>query len=189
MYSQLVIFFWLILIGFWIVSALGYREGKSAGGLRSSGFRIGLLILVILLFRSQLSAPLTGFFARYSTFAFGPNGQLVGVILCGLGIAFAIWARIHIGRNWGMPMTLRKGQELVTSGPYEFVRHPIYTGILLALFGSALVYGLYWFILLALFDAYFIFSAKKEEKDMLKRFPKEYPGYMKRSKMLIPFVF
>ena len=61
----------------------------------------------------------------------------IGLVLFGAGLSFAVWARIHIGRNWGTPMSQKDDPELVTSGPYRLVRHPIYTGILLAGLGTA----------------------------------------------------
>jgi protein-S-isoprenylcysteine O-methyltransferase Ste14 len=60
----------------------------------------------------------------------------IGALVFACGIALAVWARLHLGRNWGMPMTQRAEPELVTSGPYRFVRHPIYTGLLTALLGT-----------------------------------------------------
>jgi len=63
----------------------------------------------------------------------------VGVALCALGIGLAIWARTYLGRNWGMPMSRKENPELVTSGPYAYVRHPIYTGLLIAMLGSVTV--------------------------------------------------
>ena len=115
--------------------------------------------------------------------------QWVGVASCVLGFGFAFWARASLGRNWGMPMSLRQGHELVTSGPYAFVRHPIYTGIMLAMIGSALVVSLLWVLAFPLYFAYFIFSARTEEKMMLAQFPDAYPSYRRRTKMLIPFLF
>ena len=80
------------------------------------------------------------------------------------GLALAVWARIYLGRNWGMPMSERAEPELVTSGPYRFVRHPIYSGILLAVLGSALCTTLFWLAALVLLGAYFIYSARVEER-------------------------
>jgi protein-S-isoprenylcysteine O-methyltransferase Ste14 len=60
----------------------------------------------------------------------------IGAVLFACGIALAVWARLHLGRNWGMPMTQRAEPELVTSGPYRFVRHPIYSGLLTAMLGD-----------------------------------------------------
>ena len=87
-----------------------------------------------------------------------------------------------------MPMTRKERPELVTSGPYAYVRHPIYTGILVAAFGSAIgtsAFGLVPFVLLGI---YFVYSARKEEKLMMAQFPEQYSQYMNRTKMLVPFV-
>ena len=64
---------------------------------------------------------------------------VIGTLVFACGIGLAVWARLHLGRNWGMPMTQRAEPELVTSGPYRFVRHPIYSGLLAAMLGTALV--------------------------------------------------
>jgi protein-S-isoprenylcysteine O-methyltransferase Ste14 len=114
--------------------------------------------------------------------------QAIGALLVGLGIAFAIAARIYIGRNWGMPMSRKENPELVTGGPYAFVRDPIYTGVLTALLGSVIGYGLVWLPILLLSVPYFIYSARREEALMCEQFPAQYPAYMQRTKMLLPFV-
>ena len=85
-------------------------------------------------------------------------------------------------------MTLREGHELVVGGPYAYARHPIYGGIILATFGSFVAVGALWLPLLALLCAYFLFSARAEEKHMSNLFPDAYPDYMRRTKMLIPFL-
>jgi protein-S-isoprenylcysteine O-methyltransferase Ste14 len=105
------------------------------------------------------------------------------------GLALAIWARIYLGRNWGMPMTQKEDPELVTSGPYSYIRHPIYTGILLAIVGSVIAGGDFWLVFLVITAPYFIYSAVMEERLMMKQFPKVYPSYKSKTKMLIPFVF
>jgi protein-S-isoprenylcysteine O-methyltransferase Ste14 len=106
-----------------------------------------------------------------------------------LGLGLAVWARVYIGRNWGTPMSRKQDPELVTSGPYRMVRHPIYSGIILASIGTAVAISLYWLIVAALFGAYFIYSALQEERFMAEQFPNTYPEYKRSTKMLIPFVF
>lgn len=69
--------------------------------------------------------------------------RLAGVIVCAAGVAFAVWARHHLGRNWSSAVTLKVDHELVRKGPYTFVRHPMYVGITSALLGTALVNGHY----------------------------------------------
>jgi protein-S-isoprenylcysteine O-methyltransferase Ste14 len=117
-----------------------------------------------------------------------PFVQALGAIVFVSGLALAVWARVYLGRNWGMPMTEKQEPELVTSGPYRLVRHPIYSGILLGLVGTALATNLYWLIAVVILGAYFIHSAKVEEGIMASSFPAAYSGYRARTKMLIPFV-
>jgi protein-S-isoprenylcysteine O-methyltransferase Ste14 len=82
----------------------------------------------------------------------------VGLVLFAVGLGFAIWARMHIGRNWGTPMTQKDEPELVTSGPYHLVRHPIYSGILVAGVGTAVALSWLWLIAVALAGVYFVYT-------------------------------
>ena len=111
-----------------------------------------------------------------------------GAVLFACGIALAVWARLHLGRNWGMPMTQRAEPELITSGPYRYVRHPIYTGLLTAMAGTALVDNLLGLIVVAVLTAYFYYSGTVEERNLTATFPTAYPEYKSRTKMLIPFL-
>ncbi len=83
-------------------------------------------------------------------------------------------------------MSLREGHELVMTGPYRFVRHPIYTGILSALLGSGLAAGPMWFLIFVLACPFLVFSAWTEERMMAQQFPDAYPDYKKRTGALIP---
>ena len=115
--------------------------------------------------------------------------SLLGAVICALGVGFAIWARVCIGENWGMPMTERESPELVTSGPYAYVRHPIYSGMLLALLGTMLAIDLRALIAWPIALLYFGLSAFKEERDLQRRFPEQYKSYMKHSKRLVPMLW
>jgi protein-S-isoprenylcysteine O-methyltransferase Ste14 len=112
----------------------------------------------------------------------------IGALLFASGIALAVWARLHLGRNWGMPMTQRAEPELVTSGPYRFVRHPIYSGLLTAMLGTTLVNNLLGLIVVAVLTGYFYYCGIVEERNLAATFPKAYPEYRSRTKMLIPFL-
>ncbi len=96
---------------------------------------------------------------------------------------------MHIGRNWGAPMSQKDDTELVTSGPYRLVRHPIYSGVLLAGVGTAVALNWAWLIAVGLAGVYFVYSATIEERNLTKRFPDTYPAYRCSTKMLVPFIF
>lgn len=184
---------WAAFVLCWLVLAQFNKKASRGTSWRTAwALRLAVIVgvLVLILPRRHGVAGLfvhTG--RRAMPFHAGITGQWVGVGLCLVGFGFAFWARVHIGRNWGMPMSLRQGHELVTSGPYAYVRHPIYTGIMLAMIGSALTVALLWLLLFVLYFAYFFISARTEEKMMLAQFPDAYPAYRRRTKMLIPFVF
>ena len=114
---------------------------------------------------------------------------LVAVILSVAGLAFCLWARVTLGGNWSGTVTLKEGHELIVRGPYAFVRHPIYTGLLAMCIATALVFGHLGGIIGAVL-VFFSFWIKlgEEEKVMLKQFPGQYAAYRQRVKRLIPFV-
>jgi protein-S-isoprenylcysteine O-methyltransferase Ste14 len=114
--------------------------------------------------------------------------EVIGAAVFGCGIALAIWARVHLGRNWGMPMSQKAEPELVTSGPYRFVRHPVYSGLLLGVLGTALATSLIGLIIVAILGVYFYYCASVEEKNLTATFPTAYPAYKASTKMLIPLV-
>jgi protein-S-isoprenylcysteine O-methyltransferase Ste14 len=105
------------------------------------------------------------------------------------GLAVAVWARVILGRNWSGVVTLKEGHELIEHGPYRFVRHPIYTGMLTMFFATALVQGhVAGFAGVVLLFASFWIKLGREEKLMLQQFPERYATYQDRAKRIIPFV-
>jgi len=132
---------------------------------------------------------LNNFSSIPQTFFQNPTTNFIGVLFCVLGIGFAVWARFHLGREWSSHPTVKEGHQLITSGPYAYVRHPIYTGILLAVLGSALATGIYWIIYFLIILIVFLRRVKIEEQLMTKMFPDQYPKYKARTKALIPFIW
>jgi protein-S-isoprenylcysteine O-methyltransferase Ste14 len=112
----------------------------------------------------------------------------IGAVLFVSGLALAVWARVYLGSNWGMPMTERAEPELVTSGPYRFVRHPIYSGLLLALVGTALATNVLGLAIAVILGAHFLYAATVEERNLTATFPTTYPAYREHTKKLIPFL-
>jgi protein-S-isoprenylcysteine O-methyltransferase Ste14 len=167
----------------WAVFAF-VRRGGGTRRYSSTGTALRLLLLLGLFVAIRYGDRLPPDLVRPASGALGA----VGAALCVAGLVFAIWARAALGRSWGMPMTVRDETELVVSGPYAYVRHPIYTGVSAMLIGTALVQPVGWLPAVVLI-AYFLFSAGREEADMQRQFPDVYPGYKHRTKKLVPFVF
>ncbi|HEY1889783.1 MAG TPA: isoprenylcysteine carboxylmethyltransferase family protein [Steroidobacteraceae bacterium] len=183
---------WAAFVLCWLILAQSNKKASTATPLWAGwGMRVAIIVGVLLMvsLRRHAVAIRLASISRSPPLHLGVAGQWAGVGLCLAGFAFAVWARIYLGRNWGMPMSLRQGHELVTSGPYAYVRHPIYAGIMLAMIGSALTESLGWMLVFVLYFAYFLFSARSEEKTMQAQFPDAYPTYRRRTKMLIPFLF
>ena len=160
-----------------MVSAAGVKRGSRP---RLAVVPRLVIIALVILFVSV--------FRGHRLSVHNPILHVVGLILFLSGLGLAVWARLYLGRNWGMPMTQKEEPELVTSGPYTLVRHPIYSGLLLAALGTSLTVSPYWLLALVVLGAYFIYSATVEEKIMTASFPTTYASYRTKTKMLIPFV-
>ena len=176
---------WVIFWVGWFAASAGVKRGQRGRGnwARFAGVRVVLILVVVLLVRLRM---LKGHGVGYVR---DPVLWGVGLAIWVLGLGLAVWARIYLGRNWGMPTSTKEDPELVTSGPYRTIRHPIYTGILLAMIGSAIAVSVWWLIAVALIGGYFIYSAFVEERNMTRLFPSAYPEYQQFTKMLIPFIF
>jgi len=186
-YNRLIVALWLIFMVYWAVMAVGAKRNLGARfWWRESGVRVGVIVLVVLALHLPAFTHAVRSVRAHAVSTSMLMG-LIGVMLCALGIALAIWARANLGRNWGMPMSRKEHPELVTSGPYAYVRHPIYTGMLIAMLGSAIGESPFWSIPLVVFGVYFVYSARHEETLMIEQFPEQYPAYRKRTKMLVPF--
>jgi len=168
---------WLVFWIYWIASAASSKESVSGGWrTRLTGVTaIGVFVIAAVLRDGRLAVH---------SLILGS----VGALLFAGGITLAVWARLNLGRNWGMPMTQRAEPELVTAGPYRFVRHPIYSGLLAAILGTALVNNLLGLIVVLLLIAYFYYCGTVEERNLTATFPATYPDYRRKTKMLIPFL-
>ncbi|MGH3267986.1 MAG: methyltransferase family protein [Trebonia sp.] len=175
-----IVIVWVVFWAYWLIAARGVKSGRSGGWNRFIGLRIALLVVVIFVVRSL---GLRGHKAGTDPVLAG-----VGLALFLLGLGLAVWARLYIGRNWGTPMSRKTEPELVTTGPYHRIRHPIYTGLILAMLGTALATTLYGLIVAAVLGGFFIYSAIREEAYLTEQFQDTYRAYKHSTKMLIPFV-
>jgi protein-S-isoprenylcysteine O-methyltransferase Ste14 len=171
---------WAVFWLYWITAALSMKRGRIPW---SRELRIRVVIVVAAVIAARLGA-FRGHHVNTDPWRAG-----IGLVLFAAGLLFAIWARLHLGRNWGTPMTQKDEPELVTSGPYRLVRHPIYSGILVAGIGTAVGLSWWWLGAFGLAGIYFIYSATVEERFMTERFPDSYPGYKRSTRMLVPFLF
>ena len=142
------------------------------------------LAAVLLAFRGQ---KLTWLHARFLPQTL--IGYWLGLLMVVLGLAFAVWARAYLGRNWSGTVTVKEDHELIRTGPYGIVRHPIYTGLLFAILGSAVAFG-EWRGLLAFgfLTLAFVFKLRREERFMSESFPNDYARYRAEVPVLIPFI-
>jgi protein-S-isoprenylcysteine O-methyltransferase Ste14 len=172
---------WVAFWAYWLIASAGAKPGRT-NWTRFAGIRVGVILLVLLLVRGRvLKGPA-------ATTTSNPWLLGIGLAVFLLGLALAIWARVYLGRNWGTPMSQKDDPELVTAGPYHRVRHPIYSGIILAMIGTTIAVSLYWLVAVVVIGAYFLYSAVVEERSMTRLFPDSYPEYKRSTKMLVPFV-
>lgn len=176
---------WIAIGILWLVSSLWTKPSTRV---QASGSRLLQILLAV-----------PGFFLVFGSFhpailnlrllPESPGIAYAGLVLTALGIAFAAWARLVLGRNWSGIVTTKQDHALVRRGPYAIVRHPIYSGGLLALFGTALsrdsLAGMAG--LAVVFIAWWT-KLRIEERFMFEHFGSEYTKYRQEVKALIPFV-
>jgi protein-S-isoprenylcysteine O-methyltransferase Ste14 len=184
-YRQLMLGLWFAWLLYWVIAALGAKTTQRRESLGSRLSHVVPLLIGVTLIAwprvpwDWLSLPVLPH--RPLTYA-------VGLTLVMLGLAFTVWARLHLGRNWSGTVTLKEGHELIRSGPYAYVRHPIYTGLLVALLGSAVACGeLRAMIGLSVVAGAFTRKLRIEERFMREIFPGQYPRYCAQVPALVPF--
>lgn len=178
---------WAAWASYWWLSSRDVKETVRREPLMSRMLHLGPMVLAALVLASP-GYGVPGLAARVVPWA--PWLFWLGAAVAGAGLAFAVWARRTIGRNWSAIVTLKQDHELVTSGPYALVRHPIYTGLLLAFLGWAVAVDR-WRGVMALAIVFLALLRKYriEERWMQERFGVAYDAYRARVKALVPFVF
>jgi protein-S-isoprenylcysteine O-methyltransferase Ste14 len=166
---------WLVLTAVWVAGALTGKKTVRREAVGERNFHIAGTALAFLL-----------------EFG-GPDGtrsevrHAIGFAVCVAGIALAIWARVLLGTNWSGLVTLKEGHELIRRGPYRFVRHPIYSGALLGLLGTAIWFGQAWcFAGLAVASFTWWKKSRIEERFLVDLFGDRYREYQREVRALIP---
>ncbi len=189
-YSFVVGGLWVAWAIYWFAAAAGAKANsrrESQWSRFSHGVPLSLAVLLIAWPARHAPA-----WAAWLTGSFIPPswaGYWIGVALLALGLGFSVWARRRLGRNWSGTVTVKQDHELVRAGPYRYVRHPIYTGILLGFVGSAIALGQWRGVIAVALCLYaFLRKISLEERWMDETFPGKYAAYRKEVKALIPFI-
>jgi protein-S-isoprenylcysteine O-methyltransferase Ste14 len=177
---------WLVFTLVWVVGARTSKRTTQLEPIRNRVVHGSILALAFLLvFKSSRLGWLD---ARFVPATEGT--RLCGLILTAIGLGFAIWARLTIGRNWSGFVTIKEDHQLIRQGPYRLVRHPIYFGILLAMLGTAIGYGRA-LCLIGVPIAFLAFwkKSRTEEQFMIAQFGTEYVQYQREVMGFIPGLF
>jgi protein-S-isoprenylcysteine O-methyltransferase Ste14 len=175
---------WMVFGLYWVVSAFKLKKTKRRESwTQRLGYMLPLLAAFYFLSRPEVRFGWLG--AR-----FVPNSPVVewlGVLLTAGGVGVAIWARWHLGTNWSGVVTLKEGHELIRSGPYRSIRHPIYTGILLALLGTAVALGeVRGLLAVAIVWISFYTKARREESFLAQEFGPGFAEHQRETGMFLP---
>jgi len=175
---------WIVFWAYWFVTAFLMRSSYKR--MQSSGSVLLLIILVVAIWSIVMElgpSPAMHFIPKNT------GTELAGLSITILGLAVAIWARVHLGRYWSARPGIKQDHQLIRTGPYRLVRNPIYTGLLIGYAGTAIFIGELWaFIIVILLFIAFLGKIRAEEKFLLEEFGDVYEEYRREVKSLIPFL-
>jgi protein-S-isoprenylcysteine O-methyltransferase Ste14 len=175
---------WLIFGAYWLISARNLKPVKTREPVANRAVHIILVATAGVLLFTKLPALTV---LRHHFVPQSPAIYDLGLAMSFAGVALAIWARYHIGQYWSARVTVKHDHKLIQTGPYARMRHPIYSGLLLGLSGTALAIGR-WSALLAVFAIMLLHCSKaiREQRLMEKEFGEQYRDYRRRTGFLLP---
>jgi protein-S-isoprenylcysteine O-methyltransferase Ste14 len=175
---------WLAFVLYWIFASLSVNKIRQREPAASRLTRLAVIVATLLLLNTNLGY--SGFLGRRFV-PFTRSIPWLGAILTVAGAAFAIWARVHIGRYWSGTVALKVGHELIRTGPYAHIRHPIYTGVLVALAGTALAIGRHGALLAFLvLLADLAWKSRKEEALLAEEFGAAFEEHRRHTGFFLP---
>ena len=177
-YDYFIQAMWLAYLIYWWAKSTNVKTAELIESALSRRIRFVLIVLaaVLLAFPGIPVAFLNKHFISLGIIRFW-----IGCVLTVSGLLFSIWARNHLGQNWSQAVTIKKDHELIMSGPYALVRHPIYTGLLLAFIGSAIAVGRWRGVFAVILIFVVLWNKLKfEEKWMRAQFGNSYESYAQR---------
>ena len=187
LFPEIIVPMWAAIFIIWAISGLTVKHTVgSQSDVRARLLVWGVMLGWFLLFSPRFRPGLLS--ERFVPM--GPTAAYTGFLLTAAGLGFALWARFAIGRNWGGLITVQKDHKLVRSGPSAIVRHPIYSGFMLATFGTAIVFGeVSGLVATALVVLSWGYKSRLEERFMIEQFGAGYEQYRREVQALIPGVW
>jgi len=177
---------WTAFFVYWQIKAIHTKTTQRLEPGASRIFRVLVFLMAIVLLATT-SIPLPWLYLQLWPSGLWPFW--LGAALTVAGLLFAVWARVHLGRNWSRSVTIKQDHELITTGPYALVRHPIYTGILAGFLGMAIAISqVRGFVVLALIFFAFWIKLRMEEEWMRSQFGETYATYTRHSSALVPYI-
>jgi protein-S-isoprenylcysteine O-methyltransferase Ste14 len=178
---------WIAFVVYWQIKAGDTKATKRLEPVASRILRV-LILLISIVLLSTTRIPLRWLYLQPWPAGFWPFWLGASVMVAGL--LFAVWARERLGRNWSRSVTIKQDHELITTGPYAVVRHPIYTGILAGILGTAIALSqVRGFIVFVLIFLMFWFKLRMEEQWMRSQFGETYATYAHQTAALVPYLF
>jgi protein-S-isoprenylcysteine O-methyltransferase Ste14 len=177
---------WIVFVLYWQIKAADTKATQRLEPAASRIFRV-LIFLIAIVLLSIPRIPLLWLYVHLWPTGYWPFW--LGAALTVAGLLFAVWAREHLGRNWSRSVTIKQGHELITTGPYAVVRHPIYTGILGGFLGMAIAISqVRGFIAFVLIFLVFWVKFRMEEEWMRSQFGETYATYAQQTAALVPYL-
>jgi protein-S-isoprenylcysteine O-methyltransferase Ste14 len=182
---------WLAWMAYWLAASIDAKAVRRRESRASRIAHIAPLMLAVYLLAVPTRAPHPAW-ADWLFENFMPRsiaGFWAGFFVLATGLAFSVWARVRLGGNWSGTVTVKENHELIRTGPYRWVRHPIYTGILTGFVGTTIALA-EWRGLIAVALCLYAFLRKMrlEERWMVEAFGERYAAYRIQVKGLIPFI-
>lgn len=177
-------YLWGAFFVIWVIWALRTKPTQVR---EDVGSRLSYAVFTLAAYVMMFSHDVPGGWLRFPIL---PNSlwmRVLGVAITVGGLGFAIWARAYLGANWSSSVTVKVGHELIRTGPYRWVRHPIYSGMILAMFGTAVerrqIRGAIAFMLLYVG---FLIKSRIEERAMKETFGAQYEEYSRSTGQILP---
>jgi len=175
---------WIAWVAYWTISARFTARTKSRETFLLRLTHLGPLAIAFFLIFRDPDSPLLWGRVYHSD-----GARIGGTILTALGLLFALWARVHLGKYWSGQITLKQGHELIRTGPYRLARHPIYSGFILAALGSAITATTGdAFLGFAILAVTVLVKIHREEKVLTAEFGDTYRQFKTEVAMIVTFV-